>query len=73
MIAVSESGAGSMILLYKTVRGYVGGNVEPVDFHSAGAGADCDGSLRVLGYERIGEWTAINGRRAHYAPVRRIG
>lgn len=75
IIAVSANGRGSsMVGLYKTMRGYLGGNVEAFDFHSAGWGKTCDDSLAVLGYERVEEWQPSPiDPQGYTARVRKVG
>lgn len=74
MIASMDNRSGSMVTLYRTKRGYLGANVEPVDFCSMGPGSSADDSLRALGYQREGEWTPTPDRPGEfYAPVSREG
>lgn len=70
MIAVSESSRNDMVLLFKTFRGYAGGNTEPVDFISTGQHRSLDENLAMLGFRRTEDWRPIAHRPgAVYARV----
>lgn len=57
MIAVSNGPRSAMVCLFKTLRGYVGGNTEPVAFDSRAA--TLDGNLAELGYRRATDWQPV--------------
>lgn len=71
MIAATDRRSVGMVTLYRTKRGYFGGNVEPVDWM---AGTDLDTALEALGYTRQGDWTPTPDRPGEfYAQATREG
>jgi hypothetical protein len=60
MIAVSDNPRSAMVCLFKTLRGYVGGNTEPVAFDSRAA--TLDGNLAELGFRRVMDWEPVPGQ-----------
>jgi len=68
MIAVTDDPRSSMVCLFKTLRGYAGGNTEPVAFESRMA--TIDGNLADLGVRRVMDWTPVPGQaRTYWAKV----
>lgn len=58
-VAMTQTASGAMVSLFKSFRGLKGGNVEPFDWHSAGAGKSADMSLDEMGYRRTGKWERV--------------
>jgi hypothetical protein len=71
MIAVSDNPRSPLVCLFKTLRGYVGGNVEPFAFESRAA--TLDGNLVMLGVTRVMEWEPVPGQpRTFWAKVEAV-
>lgn len=70
LIAVVQSG-NKTVCIYASLRGYLGGKTEPLDF--CGTGWEVSDNLAELGYIRDGDWHNVPGEpREWYCKIKAI-